>query len=167
MKKLCAGMGVLLVMAGCVYRPVKPPKSVTDIYTQSGATIPAMSLTFEVNYDPRLDTVVPKYKILTVGVTNGALEYMETNSMTDEWWVVDRKGSRHKAILNIREKDPDVWLTLPPKLRQLIQYPQMVRIGDSITIDLLFPKSVSLEAFKEVVFKFPSKQKTIHIIPNE
>lgn len=133
----------------------------------SGTSEPALSLGFEIGYDPQTDNVISGYKIITVAITNSSLEYLQTDQMVDQWWVLDRGKSRHNAILNLREKDPDVWAKLPPQLRKYIQYPLMVRIGETVTIDLLFPDNVNLNEYREVVFKSSSRQKTVHIIPRE
>lgn len=138
-----------------------------DIYVPSGTAAPALGIGFETSYDPQTDNIVPGYKIITVAITNGSLEYLQTDEMVDQWWVVDRGKNRHKAVLNLREKNPDVWAKLPPRLRKFVQYPLMVRIGDSATIDLLFPNTINLNEYREVVFKSSARQKTIHIVPRE
>jgi hypothetical protein len=138
-----------------------------DVYVPSGTTTPTLSMGFEAAYDPRLDNVIPGYKILTVAITNSALEYLQMDPLVDQWWVIDRSKSKHKAILTLRDKNPDVWAKLPPRLRQIIEYPLMVRIADTATIDLLFPNNVRLNEFREVVFRSSSRQKIIHIVPRE
>ncbi len=157
-----------LMFIACMPQSGKAAASkVPDIYVPSGTSSPALSLGFEVSYDPQTDHIVPGYKIITVAITNGSLEYLQTDPMADQWWVVDRGKSRHKAVLNLREKNPDVWAKLPQRLRHYIQYPLMVRIGETATIDLLFPDTVNLNEFREVVFKSSSQQKNIHVIPRE
>lgn len=160
----------LLMVVACMPQASKQSKAegaYQDMYMPSGTAAPALSIGFEVAYDPQTDNIVPGYKIITVAITNSSLEYLQTDQMVDQWWVVDRGKSRHKAVLNLRDKDPDVWAKLPPRLRNYIQYPLMVRIGDTTTIDLLFPDSVNLNEFREVVFKCSGRQKTIHIVPRE
>lgn len=138
-----------------------------DVYVPSGTSAPSLSMGFEVAYDPRLDNVVPGYKILTVAITNNSLEYLQMDPLADKWWVVDRSKSKHKAILNLRDSNPDTWAKLPPRLRQLLEYPLIVRIAESATIDLLFPSSVRLNEFREVAFRSSSRQKVIHVVPRE
>lgn len=161
---------VLLGVAGCIVQtqPATPkPSAYPDLFVPSGTTTPALSMGFESTYDPKLDTVVPGYKILTVAITNSSLEYFQMDSMADQWWLLDRGKSKRKAVLNLRDKDPDVWASLPQRLRQLLEYPLLVRIGESATIDLLFPNTDNLSEFREVVFKSSSLKKTIHIVPRE
>lgn len=138
-----------------------------EMYVPSGTAAPALSIGFEVGYDPQTDNVIPGYKIITVAITNSSLEYLQTDQMVDQWWVTDRGKSRHKAVLNMREKNPDIWAKLPQRLRKYIQYPLMIRIGETATIDLLFPDNVNLNEFREVAFKSSGLQKTIHIVPRE
>lgn len=138
-----------------------------DVYVPSGTTTPILSMGFEAVYDPRLDNLIPGYKIVTVAITNSSLEYLQLDLLADQWWVVDRNKSKHKAILSLRDKNPDAWAKLAPRLRKIIEYPLMVRIADTATIDLLFPNNVRLNEFREVVFSIPSRQKVIHIVPRE
>lgn len=138
-----------------------------ELYVPSGTSSPAISIGFEVAYDPRLDNLVPGYKILTMAISNNSLEYLQTDPLADRWWVVDRNKSKHKAILMLRDVDPDAWAKLAPRLRQMLEYPLLVRIADTSTVDLLFPANVNLAEFREVIFRSISRQKIIHVIPRE
>lgn len=161
---------LILMLTACVPQSGKRSASDSmyqDVVMASGTAAPALSLGFEVAYDSQTDNIVPGYKIITVAITNGSLEYLQTDEMVDQWWVVDRSKARHKAVLNLRDKNPDVWAKLPPRLRKYIQYPLMVRIGESATIDLLFPDNINLNEFREVIFKCSGRQKTIHVVPRE
>lgn len=161
---------LVLSIAACVSqsrRMAASDAAYQDVYVPSGTSVPALSIGFEVAYDPQTDNIVPGYKIITVAITNSSLEYLQTDEMVDQWWVVDRGKNRHKAVLNLREKNPDAWAKLPPRLRKFVQYPLMVRIGDSTTIDLLFPNTINLNEYREVVFKSSARQKIIHIVPRE
>lgn len=165
-------IGVMLAIGlqSCIVQtqPAAPkPAAFPDIYVPSGTTTPALSMGFEANYDPKLDSVIPGYKIVTVAVTNASLDYLQMDPLTDQWWVIGRGKSKHKAILTLRDKDPDAWATLPQRLRQLIEYPLLIRIGESATIDLLLPAGDNLNEYREVVFRSTSLKKTIHIIPRE
>jgi hypothetical protein len=158
---------MVLTLCACAGSRSSSAPLYPDVYVPSGTSSPALNMGFEVAYDPRLDNLIPGYKILTVAVTNNALEYLQTDPLVDRWWVLDRGKSKHKAILSLRDKSPDAWAGLPPKLRQMIEYPLMVRIAETATIDLLFPDSVNLAEFREVIFRSSDRQKTIHIIPRE
>lgn len=161
---------VMMGLMGCIVQtqPKAPkPAAYPDLLVPSGTTAPALSMGFEATYDPKLDGVVPGYKILTVAITNSSLEYFQMDPIADHWWVLDRGKSKRKAILSLRDKNPDAWAALPQRLRQLLEYPLLVRIGESATIDLLFPSDDNLNEFREVVFKSSSLKKTIHIVPRE
>lgn len=163
-------VSALVAVAACMPQSGKSSAAraaYQDIYVPSGTSSPALSLGFEASYDPQTDAIIPGYKIVTVAITNSSIEYLQTDQMADQWWVIDRGKSRHKAVLNLREKNPDAWAKLPQRLRKYLQYPLMVRIGETATIDLLFPDTVNLNEFREVGFKSSSRQKTIHIIPQE
>jgi len=43
-----------------------------------------------------------------------------------------------------------LWLSLPPGLREKLEYPQTVHVGNSTKIDLFFPASVDLGNFREI-----------------
>ncbi|PIR20944.1 MAG: hypothetical protein COV45_03520 [Deltaproteobacteria bacterium CG11_big_fil_rev_8_21_14_0_20_47_16] len=142
-------------------------KQYPDIFVPSGTSSPSLNMGFEVAYDSRLDNIIPGYKILTVAITNNSLEYLQMDPLADKWWVVDSNKGRHRAILMMRDENPKVWAKLPQRLRQMIEYPLMVRIAESTTIDLMFPDSVNLETFREAIFQSSSKKYTIHIVPRE
>lgn len=160
---------LLLMLTSCMPQANKKAANAAyqDVFMASGTAAPALSLGFEVAYDPQTDNIVPGYKIVTVAITNGSLEYLQMDEMVDQWWVTDRGKTRHKAVLNMRDKNPDVWAKLPPRLRKFIQYPLLVRIGESATIDLLFPNTVNLNEFREIAFKCSARQKIIHVVPRE
>lgn len=159
----------MLMCSACSRQPAstKAAQAAEVIRIPSGTTVPVMGLSIDVSYDPRLDNLVPGYKILTVAINNTSLEYVQLDPFNDQWLVVDRSGRKHKAILNLREKAPNVWAKLPPKLRRLLEYPLMVSIGEDAPIDLIFPDSAPLGEFREVIFKFSTKGKEIHISPRE
>lgn len=168
---LKSGIAVLMVLAfsACMHQSARSAADAAyqDMYVPSGTAAPALSIGFDVAYDPQTDNVVPGYKIITVAITNSSLEYLQMDQMVDQWWVVDRSKTRHKAVLNLRDKNPDVWAKLPQRLRKYIQYPLMIRIGETVTIDLLFPDNVNLNEYREVAFKCSARQKIIHIVPRE
>ncbi len=168
---IVAAIALTLLLPACGGRQQvnpKPVKAALDVIRiPSGTTIPVMGLSFDVSYDPRLDNLIPGYKILTVAINNTSLEYVQMDPFNDQWVVVDRSGHKHKAILNMREKSPEVWAKLPPKLRRLLEYPLMVRIAEDTPVDLIFPDSASLGEFREVIFKFSTKDKEVHILPRE
>lgn len=171
--RVIVAMILIILIPACAGRQpsgrhaAKVDEGFQDLYVPSGTSSPAMNMGFEVSYDARLDNLVPGYKILTVAITNNSLEYLQMDSLADRWWVVDRNKSKQNAILMLRNVNPTVWGKLPLRLRQMLEYPLLVRIADSATVDLLFPMTVHLSEFREVVFRSANRQKLIHIIPRE
>lgn len=160
---------VTLLPLACVGRGVepRPSKQPTAIMVPAGTQIPALALAFDVSYDPKTDGVVPKYRILTVGITNNSLEVTPLDLMTDRWWIVDRRGKRHQAVLSLRRTDPDTFAALPIRLKKLLEYPLLVPMGTTQPIDLLFPEGVRLSEFREVIFRNDAINREIHIYPRE
>lgn len=70
----------------------------------------------------------------------------------DRWVVIGEKGKRYAAINTLRLKDPVAWRDVPERLRDLIDYPEVLPINYSVTFDILFTKSADLKYFKEIHF---------------
>lgn len=159
----CAAVGVVCV-SGCVGRGVDPrPKKPVPIRSQAGTQIPALGLAFDVSYDVATDGVIPAYRVLNIGITNSSLEIVPLDPLADRWWVVDRNGNKHPAIIGLRRADPDAWAALPVGLKKLIEYPLMVPIGATQPIDLLFPEKVRLNEFRQVLFRSAGLGREIEI----
>lgn len=137
------------------------------IVVPAGTRVPALGLAFDVSYDPATDRVVPGYRILQVGINNNSINVVQLDARVDQWAVVDRRGRTRVAILSLRQSDPDAWVRLPVRLRQLLQYPLLVSPGITQSVDLLFPNGVILDEFKEVHFKSAGVGKFIKIIAQE
>lgn len=133
------------------------------IVVPAGTQVPALGLAFDLSYDPELDNLIPGYRILQVGITNGSLKVAELRPLDDRWYVIDRRGRRHSAVINLRLSDPDTWKSLPDRLKQLIEYPLFISVGESFVIDLLFPDRVELGEFGGVVFESVGLDKIIQI----
>lgn len=132
-----------------------------------GTVSPALGIGFDVTYDPSLDNVIPGYKLMTVAFTNNSMDIMQLNSTADSWYVEDRKNRKIKAVINLRNSNPDVWSTLPKKLKILIEYPLYVTVGTTQTIDLLFPENVDLEAYRAIIFRAAGTKNDYRILPRE
>lgn len=161
-------IGLLAGCAGTVARDErKAAVAAQTVTTASGARIPQMGVGFAISYDPATDTVVPGYRILQVGISNKSLNILELNPVGDRWFVVDRDGRKRQAILTLRDHDPNIWSTLSPKLRALIEYPLLVDIGGEVPVDLFFPVSQPLAEFRQVIFESALLHKTIVIYARE
>ncbi|MBI2346747.1 MAG: hypothetical protein HYV03_07720 [Deltaproteobacteria bacterium] len=162
-------IGIVIFMTACVGRGVEPrkPKTPPEVTAPSGTQIPVLALAFEVSYDRETDGVIPYYRILNVGITNNSLEILHLDPLGDQWWVVDRAGKRHHAIVNLRRTDPDRWANLPIGLKKLLEYPLLVPIGSTQPIDLLFADRINLNEFREVVFQSIGLDRIIRIYARE
>lgn len=155
-----------VVMTSCYVRD-NSGRSKEVIAIPGGTVSPVLGVGFDVNYDPQLDNVVPGYKILTVAYTNNSMKLIQMDPFIDKWYVIDRRGSKKRAIVNLRNEDPDTWGGLPKRLKVLIEYPLLIPVGETITIDLLFRDKLNLEAFKSVIYQKKDAGQEFRIIPRE
>lgn len=161
-----SGLGLLLVGCAAQQPHARVAKEGT-ITVAAGTQIPALSLAFDVSYDPKTDHIIPGYRFLQVAIRNNSLSIVPLDPRQDRWSVVDRRGNRQRAVMNLRETDPDVWAKLPARLRQLIEYPLMIEIGTIQAIDLLFPERLELSEFRSAIFESAGLNRTIEVYARE
>ncbi|GEM_PF-2384341 len=159
--------GVLLCCAACFGHSSAKTPAKGPLVAPAGTQVPGLGLAFDLSYDPATDNVVPGYRILTVGITNRSMKVVELKPLGDYWSVTDSHGHSHPAILNLRQKDGAVWSQLPPRLKTLIEYPLYVDLGETRAIDLIFPDSVKLAGFREVVFESVALEQAVRIYARE
>lgn len=123
-------------------------------------------ITIDATYDPRLDNLIPGYKILTVAVTNNSIDVLRLNPLKDRWEIVDAVGQKKKAITSLRIRDPKVFDGLPDKVQQLVDYPVGIAVGYAETIDLFFPVHQELDAFRSISFYSEDRQETFDVLSN-
>ena len=158
----------LLSCAACVGHGVQPrEKKPAAIMVPSGTQIPTLGLAFDVSYDPSTDGVIPTYRIVNVGITNNSLEVIPLDPYTDRWRVVDRAGRKHDATVSLRRENPAVWAQLPVGLKKLIQYPLLLPIGTTQSLDILFSDRINLNEFREIIFESTGLGREIRIYPRE
>lgn len=163
-----AVVAVFLFSDGCVIGKDDSQSKRGNVIAIPGGTVsPVYGVGFDVIYDPSLDNVVPGYKILTVAYTNNSMDIIQMEVLNDKWYVVDRSGGKKQAIINLRDRDPDVWKNLSQKLKILLEYPLLIPAGATQTIDLLFKKSANLGEFKMVIYKQDSSGRQFRIYPRE
>lgn len=137
------------------------------IIVPAGTRSPALGVSFDLSYEPTTDNIIPGYHILQVGMGNHSLKVIELNPMADAWYLVDRRGKKQKAIISLRRTDPDVWASLPVRLRRLIEYPLMINVSEIKSIDLLFVDRIELSEFREVIYESSTLGKTIRVYARE
>jgi len=134
-------------LSACVSKSDNPKTSSTQ-----RLNVPNWGITIDATYDKKLDEVVPGYKILTVAITNRSVDMIKLDPNNDQWTIEDAWGRKQKAVVSLRIKDPRVWDVLPPRVKDLVEYPAGVQMGYSQTFDLFFPQSVDLEGFRSIAF---------------
>ncbi len=142
-------LGYLILVHGCV--PVtKNSKSPGKIQGAAGRVLPYYSISIDANYDNRLDQVFPGYKLLPVLIKNVSLKAIPMDVKTDRWVIVSEKGKHYRAINSLKVKDPVAWRDVPEKMRNIIDYPEIIPINYTVTFDLLVPSIVPLEYFSQI-----------------
>ncbi len=164
MNKRLLGFSVLvcLGLVACVPSRSARPKKGAKIEGYAGRMIPSHSLSIDANYDPRLDTVITGYKLLPVLIKNMSLGNVVMDWKKDRWVIVSEKGHKYEALNTLKVKDHVLWRQLPPKLRSLIDYPEIIPINYSVTFDLMLPKTAVLDYFREIrYFNAASRQEFV------
>lgn len=125
----------------------KPSNKITS---EAGLNIPAWGVAVDAVYDKRLDNLVPGYKILNVVLSNRSATTIYLDPSKDKWVIVDSLGHKHTGINLLREENEKLWDKLPDGLKQQLEYPQAVRVGNTTKIDLFFPLKTELASFREI-----------------
>ncbi|GEM_PF-1072584 len=139
---------ILFFPSACITRGENYPKTSS---TQR-LNVPNWGITIDATYDKKLDEIVPGYKILTVALTNRSVDMIKLDPNNDQWTIEDAWGRKQKAVVSLRIRDPRAWDLLPPKVRDLVEYPAGIQMGYTQTFDLFFPQSVELEGFRSIAF---------------
>lgn len=144
-----------------------PSRGQKVIETEAGLNIPKLGIAIDAVYDSKLDNLLPGYKILNVVLTNRSMATINLDSKKDKWQVTDSLGKTHKAMTHLRVSDKKLWDVLPVGLKNELEYPHMVRVGNTTKIDLIFPSYVELGFFKQLNFASSSLKKTFVIKNSE
>lgn len=156
---------LLFNFIGCVTAEKVAKKPIVKV--PAGANIASVGMAFDVSYDPKTDNIIPGYKILSVAITNNSIDIIQTDRPTDKWIIRDYKGHEHPVITNLKEKDPDTYINLAPRLRQLIHYPMLIQVGETRVIDLLVKNNVNLDGFRSVYWRVGASGKEFEVIAND
>lgn len=141
---------VALVLPAAEARVERVKKKSAKITSETGLNIPAWGVAVDAVYDSRLDSLIPGYKILNVVLSNRGTGVIYLDPTKDKWVIVDNMGRRETAINHLRQDNEKLWNSLPEGLRQKLEYPQAVRVGNSTKIDLFFPAKNVLSGFREI-----------------
>jgi hypothetical protein len=126
--------------------------------------IAKQGIVLDANYDPRLNNLIPGYKILTVAVTNNSTDVLRLNPLKDRWDMVDATGKKHRAINSLRIKDPHTFSRLPGRVQELVDYPVGIAVGYAETVDLFFPAAINIDAFRTVSYYSDDRQQEYDIM---
>jgi len=152
MKTSLFSLGIILTsisVAGCMGGGGgSTPKTAS----QTRLNLPNWGIVIDATYDTKLDGVIPGYKILTVALTNRSVDIIKLDQASDQWFIEDAWGKKQKGINSLRLRDPNVWAQLPPKVKDIIEYPGGVQMGYTQTFDLFFPDSIDLQRFRSISF---------------
>ncbi len=140
---------LILFTSACWSRGPSKPKNPTS---QARVNLPNWGVTIDANYDAQLDGLVPGYKIVTIALTNHSVDVIKLDAIQDQWVIEDAWGKKQRGIAALRIKDPKTWTELPPRVRDLIEYPAGVQMGYTQTFDLFFPEHIELENFRTISF---------------
>ena len=138
-----------LLLASCVTVGTKPPKK-TQIKAEAGRTIPFYGLSIDANEDPRLDDIFENYKLLPILIKNASLTPTEMDVVKDRWEIVGDNGKVYKALNTIRLQEPVLWRETSKKIKNIIDYPEIIPINYSVTFDLFLPKKADLKYFRAI-----------------
>lgn len=144
---------LLLVATSCIPIHTRGGRKISNkIEGQAGRLLHPYSISIDANYDPRLDSILPGYKLLPVVIRNVSMRTIIMDANEDKWIIVNENGKRYRAINTLRTQDRKMWRRLPKKMRTIIDYPEVLPLNYSVTFDLLFPKSARLDYFREIRF---------------
>jgi hypothetical protein len=165
MKKYLVMFSVLMVFfIACTVHAKKQ----NVIRVPGGTNIGGVGLVIDASYDPRLDTLVPGYKVVNAIVINQSFNIISLAPERDVWSVVLAGEKRPiKAIHNLRGQDPKAWSQLPERARQIVAYPLVLPIGGREVIDLFVPSNSDMEKFNELDVELATLGGKIEVLVSE
>lgn len=113
----------------------------------AGVPLERYGFAVDASYDPRLDNLVPGYRVINVAVVNNSFNIIRLDSTKDEWYVKMR-GERKKieALINLRDSDLEAWDKVPEAAKPLLSYPLAIPIGARLVIDIFVPEKTDLSS---------------------
>ena len=165
MKRLVGLLLIAIVVTVATQAQARPKK---PIRVMAGTAIPKYALGVDVSYDPRLDTLVPGYKVLQVALVNNSFNMIPMDPKKDKWIVRTSEGKKKfKAIVDLRGKDPRAWNALPEGAQKKIGYPLFLPVGARQVIDLFVPTSVPLNTFTQVDINIKSMEARLEVMARD
>lgn len=104
-----------------------------------------------------------KYKLLWVSVSPHK-DNFSMDVKRDEWFLVDEKGKKHKAINCINYHDQNFYYFLNSQIKELFMFYPSYAMGERPTsFFLFFEPSVSTKNFKKLIYRNAHLSKDINI----
>ena len=130
---------------------------------QAGIMVPQTGIVIDVDYDPRLDNLVPGYKLLTVAIDNNTLTPFHLDPAKDRWEVQDSRGRWQPALHDLKSRREVLWRKLPNRIREIIDYPEVVGVGETGVFDIFLKSSLTLEGFRGVRYDSTQIGKVVEV----
>ncbi len=156
---------ILIILALMLFLvPQANAKRKNRVKAMGGATISPFGFIMDASYDPRLDKLVPGYKVINVIMINESFNIIQLDVTKDKWWV-RLAGSKKKipAVNALRTQKPGVWSALPEKVKSLMGYPLIIPIGGKMVFDIIVPESHDLSMFNGLSVYFRSLHTQIEL----
>lgn len=160
-------MFVLMIVTMAIV-PQAFAKKVQVIRTPGGSNIESLGLVIDASYDPRLDTLVPGYKVINIVLINQSFSIVMLDPDKDKWEIKLAGGGKTvTALHNLRSSDPKAWSALPEKAKKLIGYPLALPIGAREVIDIFVPDKVDVAKFNQLDVYFRSINTKIEVLVSQ
>lgn len=145
-------------------RKLKKFKEADAIKSESGLNIPEWGIAIDASYDPRLDDLIPGYRILNIAITNRRPNNIILNPKYDKWTIIDNAGKKHTAYNHVKYFSRKTWKKLSDDFKAKLDYPKFVKPGNMTVVDVFLPKTVDLFQFRQIIWesKFFDKQFSIY-----
>ena len=96
-------------------------KKAQVIRAAGGTNVPSIGLVIDASYDPRLDTLIPGYKVIDVALVNQSFGILYLDPENDRWRIkLAGDGKTITAVHDLRRVDPKAWAALPDRAKPLL-----------------------------------------------
>lgn len=138
----------LIVLFGL---PAQAGKKKQVVNAVGGASVGNSGLIIDAGYDPRLDSLVPGYKVINAIIINHSYDIINLSPEKDEWSIkLDGDKRTVKLIHDMRSQVPGAWSEVPEKARTMLSYPLVIPVGAREIIDLFVSDRVDAEKFTQL-----------------
>lgn len=122
------------------------------IQSEAGLKIPKWGIVIDAYYMPKLDSMIPGYRVLNILIQNNNPEDILLHPKHDKWVITDHLGEQHKALNHIKYFNAKLWDKMSPRAKNLLDYPHKIHPGEVVTIDVYFKDNVELRNFREIAW---------------